>query len=97
MADMIAFLMENFTLSFLVIGVVFSLVALSRAARPLSAPAVVEKFLFWFLFSPSAAHFSTTGSCMWARLISQPNSSAGRTARSRSSWALQASALVWLA
>lgn len=61
MADMIAFLMENFTLSFLVIGVVFSLVALSRAARPLSAPAVVEKFLFWFLFFSIGCAFLYNG------------------------------------
>ncbi len=50
MADMIEFLMENFTLTFLVIGVVFSLVGISRAPRPLSAPVVVEKIFFWFLF-----------------------------------------------
>ena len=59
MADMIGFLMENFTLTFLVIGVVFSLVAISRAPRPLSAPVVVEKIFFWFLF------FSASGAGHW--------------------------------
>ena len=50
MADWIGLLLENFTLTFLVIGVVFSLVGISRAPRPLSAPVVVEKIFFWFLF-----------------------------------------------
>ena len=50
MADLIAFLMENFTLTFLVLGALFSLVGIFRASRPLSAPVVFEKIFFWFLF-----------------------------------------------
>ena len=61
MADMIVFFMENFTLTFLVIGVVFSLVALSQAPRPLSAPVVVEKFFFWFLFFSIGCSFLYNG------------------------------------
>ena len=50
MADMIIFLMENFTLTLVVVGAVFSLVGIFRASRPVSAPVVVEKIFFWFLF-----------------------------------------------
>lgn len=50
MAAVIAFLMENFTLTFLLIGVGFSLVGIVRAPRPLTGPVVLEKLFSWFLF-----------------------------------------------
>src|SRR5271170_2340272 len=42
MADIIRFALENFTLTFLVIGLVASIIALSRAPKPLTAPVVIE-------------------------------------------------------
>lgn len=50
MQELIAFVLGNFTLTFFVIGLVFSAVALARAAKPLGAPVVVEALLKWFLF-----------------------------------------------
>lgn len=50
MAGIIAFVLGNFTLTFLVIGFVFSGVALARAVKPLTAPVVVEALFKWFLF-----------------------------------------------
>jgi hypothetical protein len=50
MARVIGFLLANFTLTFLVVGLVFSAVALARADKPLTAPVAVEALLKWFLF-----------------------------------------------
>lgn len=47
---MIAFVLGNFTLTFLVVGLVFSAVALARAPKPLAAAVVVEALFKWFLF-----------------------------------------------
>jgi hypothetical protein len=49
MADMIRFVLGNFTLTFLIIGLVASAVALLRAPKPLTAAATVEALLFYFL------------------------------------------------
>jgi len=50
MAGLIGFILGNFTLTFLVIGLVISAVALARAEKPLTAPVVVEALFKWFLF-----------------------------------------------
>jgi hypothetical protein len=48
----ITFILSNFTLTFLVIGLVFSGVAIARAPKPATAAVIVEKLLSWFvLFS----------------------------------------------
>jgi hypothetical protein len=47
---MIAFVLGNFTLTFLVVGLVFSAVAIARAPKPISRAAVIEKLLSWFIF-----------------------------------------------
>lgn len=49
-ATTISFLLENFTLTVLVLGLVFSAVAIARAPRPLAAAVVIEKLLAWFVF-----------------------------------------------
>jgi hypothetical protein len=48
--DIIAFIMGNFTLTFLIIGLIVSAIALARAAKPLTAPVIVEALFKWFLF-----------------------------------------------
>jgi hypothetical protein len=49
-AGIIGFVLGNFTLTFFVVGLVFSAVALARAAKPLTAAVVVEALFKWFLF-----------------------------------------------
>ena len=49
MAGIIRFVLGNFTLTFLVIGLVASAIALLRAPKPLTAAAVIEALFFYFL------------------------------------------------
>jgi hypothetical protein len=49
MGDAIRFVLGNFTLTFLVVGLVASIVSLLRASRPLSSAVVVEALFFYFL------------------------------------------------
>jgi hypothetical protein len=52
MAVLVRFVLDNFTLTFLVVGLIASGIALMRAPKPLSAPAVVEAlFAYFLLFS----------------------------------------------
>ncbi len=46
----IVFLLSNFPLTFLVIGLIVSLVAIARAPRPVGAAMVVEKLIAWHVF-----------------------------------------------
>ncbi len=46
----ITFILSNFTLTFFVIGLVFSAVSISRAAKPINAAVIVEKLLSWYVF-----------------------------------------------
>ena len=58
MEGVIRFVLSNFTLTFLVIGLVASGVALLRAPKPLAAPVVVEALFAWFLlFSIGVSFF----------------------------------------
>jgi hypothetical protein len=54
MADVIkttiVFVLSNFSLSFLVIGLLAALVAIARAPRPLRSHDVIEKLLAWHVF-----------------------------------------------
>lgn len=50
MEDVIRFVLSNFTLTFLAIGLMASGIALARAPKPLTAPVVVEALFSWFLF-----------------------------------------------
>jgi len=51
-ADTIRFVLSNFTLSFMVLGLIVSLISLLRAPKPLTAPVVVEAlFAYFLLFS----------------------------------------------
>lgn len=50
MEGVIRFVLSNFTLTFLVIGLIASAIALLRAPKPLTAPVVVEALFSWFLF-----------------------------------------------
>jgi hypothetical protein len=52
MAAVIRMVLSNFTLTFLVVGLIASAVALLRAPKPLTAPIVVEAlFAYFLLFS----------------------------------------------
>lgn len=46
----IVFVLSNYALTFLVTGLVFSGVAITRAKRPLDGAGIVEKLLSWHLF-----------------------------------------------
>ena len=46
----IIFLLSNFTLTFCVVGLVFSAVAMARKAQALSTSMIVEKLISWFVF-----------------------------------------------
>ncbi|WP_234831072.1 DUF6790 family protein [Rhodopseudomonas palustris] len=46
----IVFVLSNFSLSFLVAGLLFALVAIARAPRPLRSPEVIDKLLAWHVF-----------------------------------------------
>jgi len=58
---LIEFTVSNFTLSFLAIGIVVALVAIARAAKPVSAAVVVEKFMVWYLFFATGAAYAFNG------------------------------------
>lgn len=44
------FILSNFTLTFFVVGLVFSAVAIGRAPRPVGEALAIEKLLSWFVF-----------------------------------------------
>jgi hypothetical protein len=50
MAEVIAFVLGNFTLTFLVLGLVAAWIALLRRPRPWARSDAVEEVLAWFLF-----------------------------------------------
>jgi hypothetical protein len=49
-AAAIGFVLANYSLTFLVIGLLFSAAAIARAPRPLGAGLIVEKLLAWHVF-----------------------------------------------
>jgi hypothetical protein len=57
MDGFIAFVLGNFTLTFLVIGLVASGLALAAAPKPVTGPVVVEALFKWFLFFSVGASF----------------------------------------
>src|SRR5215467_8782387 len=58
MGDVIHFLLSNFTLTLLVLGILVSAVSLLRTPRPLTAPALVEAlFSYFILFSIAINYF----------------------------------------
>lgn len=50
MSAFIGFVLGNFTLSFFVIGLIFSAASLAITHKPRTGPVVVEALLSWFLF-----------------------------------------------
>jgi hypothetical protein len=46
----VTFVIANYSLSFFVLGLVVSLVAIARSASPVDRPLVVEKLLAWYVF-----------------------------------------------
>jgi hypothetical protein len=46
----LTFVLSNFTLSFFVVGLLFSAFAIGRAPKPISRALAVEKLLSWFVF-----------------------------------------------
>lgn len=48
--NVIAFFMSNFTLTFLIVGLVFALVGIARAPKPLGEGVVADELFRWFLF-----------------------------------------------
>lgn len=53
----ITFVLSNFTLTFLVIGLIFSVVAIARAPKPVSRAVAVEKLLAWYVFFAIGASY----------------------------------------
>jgi hypothetical protein len=49
MGEAIRFVLSNFTLTFLAVGLIASLVALLRTPKPLTRPIVIEALFFYFL------------------------------------------------
>jgi hypothetical protein len=49
-AELIAFILGNFTLTFFVIGLIVSAVAIARKPKPVTGPVIVEALFKWFLF-----------------------------------------------
>jgi hypothetical protein len=46
----VEFVLGNFTLTFFVVGLLFSAVAIARAPKPAGRAAVIEKLMSWFVF-----------------------------------------------
>lgn len=46
----ITFVLSNYSLTFLIIGLIFSVVAIARAGKPVPAAVAVEKLLSWHVF-----------------------------------------------
>lgn len=46
----IGFVLANYSLTFLIVGLIFSLIAIARAKRPLTQGLVVEKLISWHVF-----------------------------------------------
>jgi hypothetical protein len=46
----IKFVLSNFTLTFFIIGLIFSGVAIGRAPKPVGGAVIVEKLLAWYVF-----------------------------------------------
>jgi len=57
MNSLIGFVLGNFTLTFFVIGLIFSAVSLARRPAPRTAPVVVEALFKWFLFFSIGASY----------------------------------------
>jgi hypothetical protein len=49
-AETIKFALSNFTLTFFLIGLLFSAVAIVRVPKPVSNAVAVEKILSWLVF-----------------------------------------------
>ena len=49
-ADAITFVLSNFPLTFLVIGLIVSLIAIARTPEPVDAATIVEKLISWHIF-----------------------------------------------
>jgi hypothetical protein len=46
----IAFILSNFTLTFFVLGLIFSGIAIARVPKPVDTAVIVEKLLSWYVF-----------------------------------------------
>ena len=57
-AKVITFILSNFTLTFLVIGLIFSAAAIARSPKPVGAGTVVEKLLAWHVFFAIGVSYS---------------------------------------
>jgi len=50
MKAIVTFVLSNYSLSFFVLGLVVSLVAIARSVKPVDQPLAVEKLLSWYVF-----------------------------------------------
>jgi hypothetical protein len=57
-AKVITFILSNFTLTFLVIGLIFAAAAIVRSPKPVGADIVVEKLLAWHVFFAIGVSYS---------------------------------------
>jgi hypothetical protein len=46
----ITFILSNFTLTFFVLGLIFSGIAIARVSKPVGAAVILEKLLSWYVF-----------------------------------------------
>jgi hypothetical protein len=56
-AKVITFVLSNFTLTFLVVGLIFSAAAIARSPRPVGTNTVIEKLLAWYVFFSIGASY----------------------------------------
>jgi hypothetical protein len=56
-ATIIRFAMTNFTLTFLIIGLVAAVIALARAPKPLTPPVIAEALLAYYVLIPTGFMF----------------------------------------
>jgi hypothetical protein len=48
--ELLTFVLGNFTLTFFIIGLIVSAIALARKPKPVTAPVIIEALFKWFLF-----------------------------------------------
>jgi hypothetical protein len=93
MRGAIAFVLGNFTLTFFVLGLIASAIALWHTQQPRSTAVIVEAlFSYFLLFSIAIANFYNFVLHVFFGRRPRP-SSGGPTVRSNWRWALPASAL----
>ena len=80
MSQFITFLLQNFSLTFFIIGLVFSLASILRASKNSNKPAPIESLIKWFMFFSIGVNYLYNGimhtvfADVSAQFIGWPNS-----------------------